>query len=369
LQQIVRILIDRCRLAVAARSQPKSAEHELAHGIPIFLDQLISALSADQRSTDRLADNSRNACQTVPDTQLGETALLHGRDLLKKGFTLEQVIRDYGDVCQAVTNLAIETGAKVEVAEFRTFNRCLDNAIAGAVTEYANHSGLSGRLGADSSNPPVGALMHELRNYLDAVTLVVAAIKVGNVGISGTTGAVLDRSLLGMRSLIDRALAELRVNAHLPPRREAINLAYFLHRLNLSASYDPLARGTAFTITPVAEDIVVYAAPEILAAALGSLLQNAFTFTKHCTEVRLRAHVLGDRVLIEVEDRCGGLPAGAADTMFLPFTQSGDGQSGRGLGLDISRRSIEANGGKLSVHNLAGIGCIFTIDLPRLAAN
>jgi hypothetical protein len=214
------ILIDRCRLEVAARSQPKSAEHELAHGIPIFLDQLISALSADQRTTDRSPDG-HEADRTASDTQLGETALLPGRDLLIKGFTLEQVVRDYGDVCQAVTNLAIETGAKIEVAEFRTLNRCLDNAIAEAVTEHANHSGLSERPGADLSNTPVGALLHELRNHLHAATLVVAAIKVGNVGISGATGAVLDRNLLEMRGLIDRSLAELRVRSHLPPRREA----------------------------------------------------------------------------------------------------------------------------------------------------
>jgi C4-dicarboxylate-specific signal transduction histidine kinase len=53
--------------------------------------------------------------------------------------------------------------------------------------------------------------------------------------------------------------------------------------------------------------------------------------------------VLADRVLIDVEDRCGGLPTGAPDRMFLPFAQSGEDRSGLGLGLDISRRGVEAN--------------------------
>jgi hypothetical protein len=70
-------------------------------------------------------------------SEIGSMAALHGRDLLERGFTLEQVVRDYGDVCQSVTNLAHKTGVSIEVDEFRTFNRCLDNAIAGAVTEYA----------------------------------------------------------------------------------------------------------------------------------------------------------------------------------------------------------------------------------------
>ena len=64
---------------------------------------------------------------------------LHGRELFREGFTIEQVVRDYGDVCQAVTKFAIETGAPISVDEFRTFNRCLDSAITGAVTEYVRH--------------------------------------------------------------------------------------------------------------------------------------------------------------------------------------------------------------------------------------
>ena len=293
--------------------------------------------------------------------------MLQGRDLLEQGFTLEQVVRSYGDVCQVVTSLAFETSAPIAVDEFRTLNRCLDNAIAGAVTEYTRQSASTNGLGTETWSTRLGPLAHELRNHLQTATLVVAAIKTGNVGISGATGAVLDRSLLGMRALIDHALAEVRVTARMPPRREAIKLAQFLGNLEVSASFDALARGTPFTVAPVADNIAVYAEPEMLAAAVGNLLQNAFKFTKHHTEVWLRAHILDDRVLIEVEDRCGGLPDGAVEAMFLPFAQNGDDRSGLGLGLDISRRSVEANGGVLTVRNVPGTGCIFTIDLPRLA--
>ena len=72
-----------------------------------------------------------------------------------------------------------------------------------------------------------------------------------------------------------------------------------------------------------------------------------------------------DRVRIEVEDRCGGLPAGDTEALFRPFEQRGGNRTGLGLGLSISRRSVEADGGVLSVRDLPGIGCVFTIDLPR----
>jgi len=70
-------------------------------------------------------------------------------------------------------------------------------------------------------------------------------------------------------------------------------------------------------------------------------------------------------VTIEVADRCGGLPAGAEDRMFLPFEQVGADRSGMGLGLAISRRCVEASGGTLRVRNEPGSGCVFVIDLAR----
>jgi signal transduction histidine kinase len=234
------------------------------------------------------------------------------------------------------------------------------------VTEYTLHGAVASELISDAVNSRLGPLANELRNYLHTATLVVAAIRVGNVGLSGATGAVLDRSLLGMRALIERALAEVRVTARVPPRPEAIKLAHFFGKLKISASFDALASGSAFTIAPVADDMAVYADPEMLAAAIGNLLQNAFRFTKRHTEVRLCAYVLNDRVLMDVEDRCGGLAPGAAAAMFLPSAPRGDDLCGSGLGLDISKRSIEANGGALTVRNVPGTGCIFTIDLPRL---
>jgi signal transduction histidine kinase len=68
-----------------------------------------------------------------------------------------------------------------------------------------------------------------------------------------------------------------------------------------------------------------------------------------------------------VRDRCGGLPPDSAQHLFDSFHQAGDDRSGLGLGLSISRRSVEANEGTLTVRDLPGKGCVFTIDLPRHA--
>jgi K+-sensing histidine kinase KdpD len=103
----------------------------------------------------------------------------------------------------------------------------------------------------------------------------------------------------------------------------------------------------------------------MLFSAVGNLLQNAFKCTQHHTEVSLNAYAAADRIRIDVEDHCGGLPQGAVEDVFLPFKQSGEDRSCLGLGLAICRRSVEANNGALSVRDVAGSGCVFTIELPR----
>ena len=201
------VLIDRCRVMVGSRSNPKATEDELVQGIPTFIDQLIETLKVEQSSESQ--NNSltvRNARGEVA-SDVGTTAALHGRDLFLKGFTIEQVVRDYGDVCQAVTNLAVETAAPISVDEFRTFNRCLDNAIAGAVTEYAKRTPAANDDNLQASNARLGALAQELRNHLNTSILAVTAMKSGSVGTDGATAAVLDRSLMAMRDIIDRSIA------------------------------------------------------------------------------------------------------------------------------------------------------------------
>jgi signal transduction histidine kinase len=354
------VLIDRCRAMVAGRSEPETTESDLAHGIPVFLDQLIKTLTLEQTSS---RDSGGDAA-----SELAATATLHGRDLFERGFTLEQVVRDYGDVCQVVTNLAYEAGAPIEVDEFRTFNRCLGKAIAAAVTAYAHRQAAAAAEGDfQAFNSRLGPFAHELRNYLHTAILAVGAIKAGKVGISGATGAVLDRSLLGMRNLIDRSLAEVRVTAATPARLRPIGLADFMSDVAAAASLDSQVRGCHFTVAPVDKDLVVNADPEMLSSAVGNLLQNAFKFTKPHTEVHLHVHAVADRILIDVEDHCGGLATETTEKLLLPFAQSGEDRSGLGLGLEICRRSVEVNNGVLRVRDVPGSGCIFTVDLPRIA--
>jgi signal transduction histidine kinase len=285
---------------------------------------------------------------------------------LQHGFTVDQVVHDYGDLCQAVTDLAFEYGSPIQADEFRTLNRCLDNAIADAVTEYGyRREVLLAEKGVQALNERLGSLAHELRNLIHTASLALTAIKGGKVGLNGPTGALLDRSLIGLRTLIDHSLADVRVSAGIAARQQLISVADFIGEVKISASLEAQARECRFTVPVVDPGLAVDADRELLISAVGNLLQNAFKFTRQHSEVSLNAYAAADRILIEVEDSCGGLPPGDFAQMFQPFTQGSSDKSGLGLGLSICRRSVEANHGLLRVRDLPGSGCVFTIDLPR----
>ncbi len=340
----------------------------MKHGISLFLAQLIRTLEVEQTAQPMLSRKvSGYPGGSAPDpSEIGISAARHGRELLQQGYTVDQVVHDYGDLCQAIMDLALECDAPIEASEFRTLNRCLDNGIADAVTEFAYQRDLLVEdQGTHALAERLGFLAHELRNLIQTATLAVTAMKSGNVGLAGATGAVLDRSLSGLRTLIDRSLSDVRVTAGLPARHELLSLSHFIAEVKISASLEALARGCRLTVSPVDPTLAVDADRELLLSAVGNVLQNAFKFTARHTEVTLDAYASGDRILIETADHCGGLPTGAAKKMFLPFIQGNADKSGLGLGLSISRRSVEANNGTLRVRDVPGRGCVFTIDLPR----
>ena len=359
-------LIDRCRHSSASRASTGVAGLQAKSGIPLFLDQLIDTLAAEYRAEfGEVEEISGQMGGTSRRSQISSAGLEHGRELSRQGLSVEQVVHEYGDLCQAITGLALALDAPIETTEFKTLNRCLDNVIADAVTEFFYQRELiNADREAQALNQRIGFLAHELRNHINTATLALRVIKSGQAGFAGAMGGVLDRSLIGLRTLVDQSLAEVRMTPGMATPHQVISVADLFAELLLSTSLEAQSRGCQFTTSAVAAELAVVADRDLLLAAIGNLLQNAFKFTKRGTQVTLAAHTDGDHVHIEVQDHCGGLGPGSHEDFFRPFAQYGTDRSGVGLGLSISRRSVEASHGTLSVRDLPGSGCVFSIRLP-----
>jgi len=211
-------LIRRCQSKVRRRDTPAATPTELDNGVPLFLKQLVAALRQEHEQPAAAHEH----IGTPAALESTRTAALHGRELLALGYTVAQVVHGYGDICQSVTELAAERGAPVTVDEFHTFNRLLDNAIADAVASYGHHRDQSvADHGAADLHERLGTLADQQRTLLEKALQALAALKVGNIGLKGATGNVLEDSLVQLRVLIDRQHPELRLASGMTtaPRR------------------------------------------------------------------------------------------------------------------------------------------------------
>lgn len=361
-------LIARCKSKVRLRPQRNATDGQLTNGVPLFLEQLTRTLAAEQ--ADDPAESLRISGASGGDgltlSEIGVGVAAHGKALLKLGFTVDQVVHDYGDLCQAITELAYERDAPFAVLEFHTLNRCLDNAIADAVTEFSSQRDavLAEQL-SSAANERLGFLVHELRNSLQLANLAVRALELGGLTLVGATGSVLKRSLAAMRTLVDGSLAEVRASSGMPVLRASFLLATLIEDARTSAQLEADARGCVLLVAAVDPALHLEANRDLLLGVLANVLSNAFKFTHPHTVVNLDAFALDDRILIEVRDRCGGLPSNYKDMMFVPFSQLGGNRTGLGLGMSIARQNAEAMGGSLTVQDVPEVGCVFTIGFPR----
>src|SRR6185295_18078972 len=262
-------LIRRCKEKVARRPWRAATASQLGNGVPMFLDQLTKTLEADEAgenaASERISGVSGGVAPVL--SEMSVTAALHGKELLDLGYTVDQVVHDYGDLCQSITDLAFERDAPFAVDEFRTLNRCLDNAIADAVTEFSfqREANVATKYKAEETQR-TGFLVHELRNALSAANLSLRALEVSHMPVSGATGALLKRSLATMRSLIAGAVNEVRSRA--PEHRETLSVASFIADAKDAGQLQANAKGCVLEVQDVDPTLGVHVDRDLLLAAL-----------------------------------------------------------------------------------------------------
>jgi signal transduction histidine kinase len=325
---------------------------ELIDHIPQFLDEVIAVL--------------RVAAGVAPGAALAqiETAAGHGEQRLRLGFSLDSVVREYGALRDAIVATTLEVGGPITFAELQCVFSSMITGIARAVSEYTRQRDAEQQR---LHNEHIAFIAHELRNPLGSAMTAHEVLEQQNIiPADSRAGNALGRGLQTMRELIDHALDVARTASGIELHREPIRISELLEEAEHAANGDAEGRDITLAID-IEHDVTIEADRRLLRSALGNIVRNAVKYTAPATRVEIRSRIDGKHVVIEVEDRCGGLPPGKVEAAFAPFVRLTHREPGFGLGLAIAKQSVDAHAGTIRVQNLPGKGCIFVIELPIVA--
>jgi len=117
---------------------------------------------------------------------------------------------------------------------------------------------------------------------------------------------------------------------------------------------------------------VVRADDDRLYEIIGNLVDNAVKYSPPDSEIAVSVEAAGDNAVVSVRDRGPGIPSAEVDRIFEKFHRIDDGDAretyGHGLGLYLSRRLVEAMGGRIWVETQPGSGATFRFSLPLARA-
>jgi signal transduction histidine kinase len=329
---------------------------ELVDHLPLFLREVVAALRADE---------GLESFASVPDES--QTATVHGEQRLRLGFSLDAVVREYGALRDAILSTGRDAGVPISVREAQTVFDSTISGIASAVSEYARQRDAELHR---QHNEHVAFLAHELRNPLGSASMALSVLEErGHVPPHERATLALKTGLSKISELVDHALEVARVASGVELRREPTTLRTLLAAIEVAAASDAEARGVELAMH-IEQDIDLLVDSRLMHSALSNVVRNAIKYTGHGGVIEVRSRVAGDRVVVEVEDACGGLPPGQVEQAFAPFVRLGTDQAqpGFGLGLAIAKQAVDAHGGSLRVQNLPGKGCIFCLELPLAGA-
>lgn len=334
------------RAAVAAASVSLS-EPALQDRIDHFIEELIASL--------------REPPQKAPSEAATRAAVEHAGQRFDLGFHISAMVREYGLFADTVYDLLHRNEQHLPLEDLAAFAAFVQHAIVEAVTTFSSLKETQLRRVAAEHQ---GFLAHELRNSLATARLV--SDELADREAAPALVAALQRSLGQLEQLLSHALVRSRFDAETPIYPVEIALQPALEECIDESTLDAERRNVSITllvenVTPVCLD------PRLFRSIMTNLIRNAVKFTRAGGKIIVRARLTeGERLVVEVEDQCGGLPEGAAARMFVPFAQSHDSRhAGHGLGLAIAKQAVQAQGGTIQVLDLPNRGCVFVVDLPR----
>ena len=349
---IARRFVEEARTAGASRALPPE---DIIDSLREYLVELAQCVRRDA------CEDSRSAADS-PASGQSAIAASHGEQRFHLGYDLPAVVREYVALRELLSDVIAEHAVSATPAELRSLFGHLARGIADAAVQYGALRDAEMR---NRTSKHVAFLAHELRNPLSSARMALSLIQErGEVQPSRALDA-LERGLHRVGILIDDALVSVRLEQLAELDMVTFDVHDFLQEIASESANDADAKGVELRVSGEGQ---LEGDRRALRSAVSNLVRNAVKFTREGQSISVTARQADARVIIEVEDACGGLPTGKVQALFDPFVQVGADRSGFGLGLAIAKQATDAHRGELRVHDLPGTGCVFVLDLPAKSA-
>jgi signal transduction histidine kinase len=335
------IIVERWTHKVADRLGLTSTKRpQLVNALPDFLDELAACLERPP--------------EAWPHSQ---GAASHGRHRMEMGHDIGGLAEEFSMVAETILEVAMAEDVNATLDEAAALARLIGRGTAESVRAYAD---LRDRQLAWESSRHFSFMAHELRTPLHTARLAVHLMVAG--GERRELLARLQRAHDQLADLVDNSLVESRLHGHHAIRPTLHRTHALMYEAAENAAM--LAARRSVELRVEGDDIEVMVDPKVMVSALTNLLVNGVKFSCEGGAVTIRSRSAEDRVLLEIDDSCGGLPDELPARLFQPFVQASRDRSGFGLGLVIVKQAVEAHRGAVRVMNQAPHGCRFVIELP-----
>jgi signal transduction histidine kinase len=207
-----------------------------------------------------------------------------------------------------------------------------------------------------------GSVGHELRNPLGVISNAVYFLKVAQPDAGQKIKEYLDiieKEAHASDKIITDLLDFTRIKSM---DRQAASVPQLIHQ---ALKRFPMPESVLVTLD-LPEDLPrIYADPQHVVQVLGNLIINAYQSMPKGGKLTVSSyapHAQEDMICITVQDSGVGISPENIKKLFEPlFTTK---TKGIGLGLAVSQKLIEANGGRIEVHSEVGVGSAFCVYLP-----
>jgi PAS domain S-box-containing protein len=223
---------------------------------------------------------------------------------------------------------------------------------------------------ANVKNLFIDILAHELRNPLTSILTCSALLQ----DTTNTSDAIKQRMASNINNganILAKRLDELLDVARFSKgaislQKQPVDTQSFIEQVADRFKPALISKEQLLTISIIGELQSIVADQSRLEQVIVNLLSNASKYSPEKSNIRLTARTKNKKLLLEVEDQGAGIAEEDQEYIFQAYHRLGKTghTAGTGLGLYISKKIVEAHGGKIWVASQPGQGSKFSFSIP-----